>query len=184
MNASPVRRRCGFTLVEILVVLIIIGIAAAIVVPQMSTRDDLKVAAAARTLAADLIYAQNLAITRQSSVRVNFDLPNARYRVVDAATGQTVTHPVNKSPYEMRFGAGGTLGLREAVLAEVVFLGADGETEHVDMGFDDLGTPMAYPASGPPEPLTGGRVRLRVGGQLLQVDVEPFTGQVRVGPPH
>ena len=35
----------AFTLVEILTVVVILGIASAIIVPQISTRDDLKAAA-------------------------------------------------------------------------------------------------------------------------------------------
>ena len=58
----------GFTLVEILMVVVILGIAAACVVPQLSSRDDLKTAAAARVVMADLIYAQNRAIAVQQTV--------------------------------------------------------------------------------------------------------------------
>src|SRR5215475_9916349 len=55
--------RRGFTLVEILAVVVILGIASAIIIPQIGSRDDMKAAAAARVLIADLIYAQNLAIS-------------------------------------------------------------------------------------------------------------------------
>ena len=58
----PFGSRRGFTLVEILCVVVILGIASAIIIPQLGTHDDMKVAAAARTVMADLIYAQNTAI--------------------------------------------------------------------------------------------------------------------------
>src|SRR5947207_2842939 len=54
------RTRRAFTLVEILAVVVIIGIASAIIIPQIGTRDDMRNTAAVRIIVADLIYAANL----------------------------------------------------------------------------------------------------------------------------
>src|SRR5688500_8415136 len=75
-------RSCGFTLVEILAVIVILGIASAIVIPQIGTRDDMRVKAASRTLIADLIYAQNLAISTGQVVYVRFDVAGNSYSLL------------------------------------------------------------------------------------------------------
>lgn len=56
MFRAPGQRR-AFTLIEILVVVVIIGIGAAVIVPNLGTRNDLMAQAATRVLMADLIYA-------------------------------------------------------------------------------------------------------------------------------
>jgi len=62
----------AFTLVEILMVVVILAITSAIIIPQISSRDDLKVASAARVVMADLIWAQNRAISTQQKQYVFF----------------------------------------------------------------------------------------------------------------
>src|SRR4051812_48658675 len=99
-------RRSGFTLVEILAVVVIIGIASAIVIPQIGNRDDLKGAAAARVLVADLIYAQNLAVATQSTTYVKFDTANNKYTILTAASsgGDTIAkHPLTQQNYVVMF---------------------------------------------------------------------------------
>src|SRR5688572_13217644 len=82
----------GFTLVEILCVVVIVGIAGAVVIPMIGSRDDLKAAAATRTLMADLIYAQNMSITTQNPHYIVFDIAAARYDLKDSAM-TTIQHP-------------------------------------------------------------------------------------------
>ncbi|NJL31937.1 MAG: prepilin-type N-terminal cleavage/methylation domain-containing protein [Phycisphaerales bacterium] len=84
-EARRVGSRRAFTLVEVLVVVIIIGIAAAVVVPAMIRPGSLHVQAATRIVIADLLYAQNDAIAQQKPRRAVFDTANNRYRLTDAA---------------------------------------------------------------------------------------------------
>jgi prepilin-type N-terminal cleavage/methylation domain-containing protein len=101
----------GFTLIEILVVLVILGIASAVIVPQIGRRDDLTASAATRMVMADLIYAQNKAIAMQSRHGVVFDTATKSYQLyqftpVSGTSNFTltpVTHPITKQPYVVQF---------------------------------------------------------------------------------
>src|SRR5690349_1780030 len=78
------RRRSGFTMIEILMVVIIIGITLTIAVPRFpvsATRAD----AGVRTVRSLLQVAQRSAVTRQSSVIVGIDAPNHRFRIHEDA---------------------------------------------------------------------------------------------------
>ncbi|HWP41142.1 MAG TPA: prepilin-type N-terminal cleavage/methylation domain-containing protein, partial [Tepidisphaeraceae bacterium] len=90
--------RGGFTLVEILAVVVILGIASAIIIPQIGTRDDLVASAAARVVMADLIYAQNRAIAMQKKHFVQFvgQQYTLMTRASDTSPLTAITHPVNK----------------------------------------------------------------------------------------
>ena len=92
--------RSAFTLIEILIVVVILGIAAAVIVPQLGTRDDLRAAAAARTLMADLIYAQNRAVALQKTHYVIFNTSSGKYDVTDAvAPNHLISQPLTGTPY-------------------------------------------------------------------------------------
>ncbi|MCS7033544.1 MAG: prepilin-type N-terminal cleavage/methylation domain-containing protein [Phycisphaerae bacterium] len=167
--------RAGFTLVEILVVVVILGLVSAVIIPQIGSRDDLRCAAAARVVMSDLIYAQNLAITQQQKRFVRFG--TNQYGIYTSATAATpITHPVNKTPYLMTFGASGSAGLRNAAIESRSF---DGSPTLV---FDELGAPHKYDAlTGTTTPLsTAGQVVLVSGRYRLKILIEPFTGEVSV----
>ena len=62
MNARIVRH--GFTMIELLIVVAILAIAAAIVVPMASSAGSMQLRAAGNMVAADLEYAKSMSISR------------------------------------------------------------------------------------------------------------------------
>jgi MSHA pilin protein MshC len=63
----------GFTLIELVMVIVLIGILAVIAVPQLGDMTGMKAGAFADKLEADIRYAQNLAMTRNIRHRVYFN---------------------------------------------------------------------------------------------------------------
>jgi prepilin-type N-terminal cleavage/methylation domain-containing protein len=177
MQKRQIHFRQGFTLIEILSVVVILGIVSAVIIPVIGSRDDLKVAAAARVLMSDLIYAQNRAIATQSMQYVKFDVAGKRYSVLSAVSPSeaVIKHPVRHDDYITRLGAGGTPGLEQVTLESASF---DGRTI---LAFDEMGMPYAYnSATNSAAPLASGTVVLKCGTHSLTVKVEQYTGEITV----
>lgn len=73
-------RQAGFSLLEVLMVIVVIGIVASIALPRFN-QEGYKVTSAARGITATLNYAQRLSISLQHDVRVAFDQANNRLRI-------------------------------------------------------------------------------------------------------
>lgn len=166
----------GFTLVEILMVVVILGIAAACVVPQLSSRDDIKASAAARVVMADLIFAQNRAISTQRTHYLAFDITNKRYSLLTAWTPQVfVTHPINKTNYVTAFSTAATNSMKDMSLVSADLDGKAG------LAFDSLGAPYSVANDGTTAALISqGQIKVRAGTHTLTVTVEPYTGEINV----
>jgi prepilin-type N-terminal cleavage/methylation domain-containing protein len=168
--------RRAFTLVEILMVVIILGIAGAIIVPQIGSRNDLRAAAAARLLISDITYAQNRAIAQQKKHYVRF--VNQTYSVCDSIALTPIAHPLKPAQsnglYQITFGANGTTGLDQCAIGTVDF------GSQTVIGFNDLGEPFAF--DGVTEsPLTSpGTIIVQSGDVSLTIQIEPFTGEASV----
>ena len=181
LDARSADRRPGFTLIEILVVVVILGIAAAVIVPQIGSRADLKATSAARLIMADLIYVQNRSISQQKYHYVQFDPATASYKVQSMegtpAVMTVVTHPVEQSPFVVALGASGPGPLRDVNIDGVTF---DGQKW---LAFDEMGTPYAYNSGTTVlTPLNSGTISLKCKDMLLNIIIEPFTGELRLGP--
>jgi prepilin-type N-terminal cleavage/methylation domain-containing protein len=165
----------GFTLVEILIVVVILGIVSAVVVPQIGSRADLRAAAGARVVMSDLLYAQNLAISTQQRMYVRFG--SNTYSLYTTATGGSpITHPVQKTPFTVNFGASAAPALQSCTIPGRSFDG------NATLMFDELGTPYSYNTStSATAPLSNaGTISVRSGTFTLTVRVEPFTGEISV----
>jgi MSHA pilin protein MshC len=172
--------RRGFTLIEILSVVVILGMMAAIIVPQLGPRSDLDVAAAARIVMADLLYAQNRAISTQGWTYVTFSTANQNYTMYDGSSTApkttAITQPVTLTPYVMTFNGTGSNNVANAALSAVSF-GATAQT----LVFDESGTPYYYVSGGSPTPLSGAAtLTLASGANTLTISVQQDTGDMSV----
>jgi prepilin-type N-terminal cleavage/methylation domain-containing protein len=168
-TVQTVRR--GFTMIEMVVVLVILAIAAAIVVPMASSAGTTQLRAAVNIVAADLEYAKSMAISRGQRYAVVFDPATETYRIADES-GTTIAHPVKQGfPYSVDFRADSRLGSVDIVTASF-----DGATA---VSFDYLGSP--YSGTGPgATPMNSGVITLRAGGTMRTVSVEPVTGFISI----
>jgi prepilin-type N-terminal cleavage/methylation domain-containing protein len=168
--------RRAFTLVEILMVVIILGIAGAIIVPQIGSRNDLRAAAAARLVMSDLTYAQNRAIAQQKKHYVRF--VNQTYSVCDSNALTAIAHPLKPAQsnglYQITFGANGTSGLDQCAIGSVNF------ASQAIIGFNDLGEPFAFDGITETPLTTSGTIIVQSGEASLTIQIEPFTGEASV----
>jgi prepilin-type N-terminal cleavage/methylation domain-containing protein len=83
------RRRSGFTIIEILMVVVLIGLIAGIAIPRLKI-GSYRVNGAARSVASLLARAQRLAVTNQYDVNVLFDVAGNAIRVHEDADADNV----------------------------------------------------------------------------------------------
>jgi prepilin-type N-terminal cleavage/methylation domain-containing protein len=165
------RVKSAFTMIEIIVVVIIISIAAMMAIPMISSAGSTQVRSAANMLAADLEYARSISITTGRNFSVVFDKANETYSIKDS-DGNIIEHPVRKDEYSVDFDGHDTLG--EVVIQEAVF--SPGFSQAVT--FDYLGSP--YSGTGTANPLNGGEIQLKAGNVTIKVTVEAVTGYIAI----
>lgn len=151
----------GFTLIEILIVIVILAIAAMTAIPMMGSAASVQIRSAGNMIAADLEYAKSLAISKGQNFSVVFDEGAESYSIVDQ-DGNTISHPVKK-------GFDYVIDLQDEGLGRVEIADADFDGAS-QVQFDYLGSPD-----------NGGTVHLQAGDMSATVSVEPVTGYITVG---
>lgn len=162
-NSTPPSAPRGYTLAEVLVVVVIIGVAAAIVVPSLTEAGSLGVQAAVRTVVADVLYAQNEAVAHARGRSVIFDIDNNSYRLADEG-GTTLSVAWRSGVSENYIVSFNDDRRFDGVTLKRADFGGSSE-----LTFDDLGSPAS-----------GGVIRLDYRDQRYRIDIAPFTGRVTV----
>jgi len=173
LQSAGTVRRGAFTLVELLVVIIILGIATVIVVPMLANTDDLKLNSATRQMVAALLYAQTNAIATQQTHQIVFDTAANSYEVQKKNpdpdnTFTIIKHPVEKTDYRIDFDT--APGLKNVVVNAVDFDSTS------TVRFDRMGAP--YNGNG--NALTDGSVTIAVPDLSNTIIIEPVTGRIRI----
>ncbi|MBT8102969.1 MAG: GspH/FimT family pseudopilin [Gammaproteobacteria bacterium] len=184
MRANKVN---GFSLLELLVVLGLIGLIAAVATPGFSSDNELKLARAADQVATALRFARSEALRTGegrgltiSQVTQVVTVKAHDLTTTPIGTLGTLTHPVSKQPYQFNIESdSGTAG--------VTINNSDDVFEYEDVGrrrsliFDASGTPIWILSSGPiGYPLINGTIELRYGDHERVVGVSPITGRVSI----
>ncbi len=170
---SPPR---AFTLIEMILTVVILGIAGALVIPAMGETGILKVQASVRTIIADITFAQSDAVAFQERRALVFDVANNSYRVVQVP-GNTIDAANNTLFDPTKSDGLFVVDFKNAQFGDARIISAsfDGQPTLI---YDALGGPVAD-ASGSTVG-SGGTVRVQGSGSIFAISVEPFTGRVTV----
>ena len=171
----------GFTIAELLMVMMIIGIVSAIVPAVINNHDRLEVEAAGSQLASMLTYAQSRAVTRQERLQMVFN-PCADSYELQAEDGAVLDDPVKHMPYgvsnpqqfQMKMDFPNTKQFRQVKITQADFDGSE------TIWFDQLGAPHGGSICAGAGPMSSGVIALLCGSETITLSVEPITGKVQV----
>jgi prepilin-type N-terminal cleavage/methylation domain-containing protein len=165
---SRAAARRAYTLVELLIVVTVLGIASALVIPQMGSTDVLRIQAAVRTIVADINFAQSDALARQQGRALVFDIPANKYALLEVPG--TALNPATDTMYEVDFN--NRVKFHGARIESAVF---DGDEVLL---FDEMGGPITTPGGSTPS--AGGQIVVTGSGSTFEITVEAYTGRVTV----
>ena len=163
-------------MIEVMIVVVLLAITAAVALPMVGNRSDMKLAAAVRTLVGDLQYAQNYAIATRQNIYVRFDAN--QYTLCtrnNAGTLTAITHPIDRGDFTVSFNSStGPRALAGVTLAKPNWSSA------AAVGFDAVGGPFTFTETTAEKIVLNSRVaaEMKCGTLTRSVYVEPYTGEV------
>ena len=159
----------GFTLIELVMIIVLVSLVAVMAAPRLANITGVKASATARKLQADVVYAQDLAMTSNRRHRVVFPSTTSYEVRYGAGAGTLATNPDGEVPFAVTTDSGITLSWNlngDALLNRGV-------------EFDLLGRPYFYNGVTPSTTnLAIGTITVTGGDTAQTVTLQPQTGRV------
>ncbi len=168
-------RHAGYTMIEMIIVMVIMSIVAALAVPMFSGSIQTRLTGAAGVMMSDLAYAQIESITHEqrdaggvgTQLRlVKFDIPGNCYHIATVSDPNTPITNYNGEPYLQTFGQGKLQSFADVRLQSV---SAGGDDELVFGLFGDI------------DQVNDAVITLECQGVTLTVNIDATSGEASVG---
>lgn len=151
------RNQSGFTLVELMIVVVLLSILAIFVTQNTSGLQGVNLGAASKKMQSDLRYAQNLAMTTGDSHGLQVLGPTT-YRIYNVVTNAVVESPYDHEP------------MTENFVEDYLGVNVDVADQAVDIRFNAYG-----------QPTTGAEtIQLEIGSDAMSVQVTATSGFVSI----
>ena len=98
-----VNKKRGFTLVELVMIIVILGIMALAVIPRTAAGSRVKLEAASQKIASDLRYAQGMSLAQQVRFGISFDIANEAYFVYRVNVSTKAMDPQTRNDFDISF---------------------------------------------------------------------------------
>ncbi len=187
MNARLGHRRpvtCAYTLIELLIVIVVLGIAGALLIPHLAYKDSLASQAAVRLIISDLSFAQSDALANQEFRRVYFYPDGSGYCIL-RVTEANFDDPFDPNTADYIDDPLGVVGEVGGYIVDFTTKNRFDNVSINSVNIDGGNLYVTYDALGGTvitgnAPGTGGQLRIQAADEIYQIDITPFVGKLTV----
>ena len=171
----------GFSLLEMIIVVLILSITVAVAIPNLSSTDPYRLDSSAREIAEAIRFARAESIRSGISYGIIFNTTddNAKvYSLISGTPTYNIYHPVDKKIYTLNLKTDSTIIGVELQSYSINYDGVIGNKELI--GFNSYGNPVFYSAETDYMLSSSAVITLGYAGQTRTIAVSPMTGRVTV----
>jgi prepilin-type N-terminal cleavage/methylation domain-containing protein len=159
----------GYTVIELIMVIVIVGILAALAMPRFQSFYYIKFNGAMKKVIADIRYVQQLAVSRHESYNIIFDTASETYEVRRVSDNSYAINPFSRSNFIVDFNT-------DPQYKGINIVSADFGGGSSTLRFDWQGIPR----NGADTPLSSeGSISFSYQGNTIVIYITPNTGRVK-----